>query len=342
MKNKLLKSLVALLVLLLTVTGCSNGGSNGGDDDSTSGGEATAVTIPSSDVNRGEVNQQTYPIADGLTLTYWYPMASSIGTLSDFNESEFFQWMEEKTGIHIDFIVPAYGEEATSFNQLFIANDLPDIMYTSPSTQNYRDGMDAAIDDGYIVDLSQYLDIMPNYVSWLNSIETAPKDVFTDTGKMYGFWGFWDNDYLDGTYADQGISIRKDFLDKVGLDIPTTYDEWETVLAAFKDQLGIEAPLFTGKYGIDPYGCFMAGYGVAPYFYQEDGTKIPCIIGDFKNQNDAGCNAYGHLNGDCIVEFVVDQNSWYRSGHANPGTASCHPEWSQDIVKAVNVGSFYD
>ena len=77
-------------------------------------------------------------------------------------------------------------------------------------------------------------------------------------------------------------------------------------------------------------------------FYQEDGSVIPCIIGDFKNQNDAGCNAYGHLNGDCIVEFVVDQNSWYRSGHANPGTSSCHPEWSQDIVKAVNVGSFYD
>ena len=77
-------------------------------------------------------------------------------------------------------------------------------------------------------------------------------------------------------------------------------------------------------------------------FYQEDGSVIPCIIGDFKNQNDAGCNAYGHLNGDCIIEFVVDQNSWYHSGHANPGTASCHPEWSQDIVKAVNVGSFYD
>ena len=77
-------------------------------------------------------------------------------------------------------------------------------------------------------------------------------------------------------------------------------------------------------------------------FYQEDGSVIPCIIGDFKNQNDAGCNAYGHLNGDCIIEFVVDQNSWYRDGHANPGTSSCHPEWSQDIVKAVNVGSFYD
>ena len=77
-------------------------------------------------------------------------------------------------------------------------------------------------------------------------------------------------------------------------------------------------------------------------FYQEDGTVIPCIIGDFKNQNDPGCNAYGHLDGDCIIEFVVDQKSWYQSAHANPGTDACHPEWNQNITKAENVGSFYE
>ncbi len=77
-------------------------------------------------------------------------------------------------------------------------------------------------------------------------------------------------------------------------------------------------------------------------FYQEDGTVIPCIIGDFKNQNDPGCNAYGHMDGDCIIEFVVDQKSWYQSGHANPGTDACHPEWNQNIIKAENVGSYYE
>ena len=283
------------MVLLMMVAGCSS--NTPSDEGTTPAGDETAkVEVPTSDVYRGETNGQTYPIADGITLTYWYPMAGSIGTLSDYNDSEFFQWMEKKTGIHIDFIVPAYGEEATAFNQLFIANDLPDIMYTIPSSQNYRDGMDAAIEDGYIVDLSQYLDIMPNYVSWINSIETAPKDVFTDSGKMYGFWGFWDNDYLEGTYADQGISIRKDFLDKVGLDVPTTYDEWEVVLAAFKDQLGIEAPLFTGKYGIDPYGCFMAGYGVAPYFYQENGVV-----------------KYGPMQ-DAYKEYLEMLHKWYENG----------------------------
>jgi len=77
-------------------------------------------------------------------------------------------------------------------------------------------------------------------------------------------------------------------------------------------------------------------------FYQEDGTKIPCIIGDFKNEHDGGCNKWGHMNGQCIIEFVVDKNSWYPTNHANPGTASCHPEWHQYLVKAERVGSFYE
>jgi hypothetical protein len=78
---------------------------------------------------------------------------------------------------------------------------------------------------------------------------------------------------------------------------------------------------------------------------QEDGTILKCIIGDIKNQNDAGCNEWGHNNGQCVVEFVVDKNTWYSGGkgsHANPGTASCHPEWNQNIVQVINRGSYFD
>lgn len=64
------------------------------------------------------------------------------------------------------------------------------------------------------------------------------------------------------------------------------------------------------------------------------------LLGDIKNQNDAGCNQYGHANGRCVVEFVVNQSMWYPS-HANPGTASCHPEWNSRVVKAVNLGYNY-
>ena len=77
--------------------------------------------------------------------------------------------------------------------------------------------------------------------------------------------------------------------------------------------------------------------------YQEDGTIIKCVIGDIKSQGDAGCNKWGHNNGTCVVEFVVDKSKWYGSSmHANPGTASCHPEWNQNIDKIVNKGNFFE
>lgn len=76
-------------------------------------------------------------------------------------------------------------------------------------------------------------------------------------------------------------------------------------------------------------------------FYQSDGTIIPCIIGDIKNQTDPGCNQWGHMNGVCVIEFCVSYEMWYHPFHANPGTESCHPEWNQTIVKAVNRGSYW-
>lgn len=75
-------------------------------------------------------------------------------------------------------------------------------------------------------------------------------------------------------------------------------------------------------------------------FYREDGQILRTVIGDIKNSSDFGCNIYGHNNGRCVVEFIVDENTWYTGGrgtHANPGTPGCHPEWSSRICKAVKL-----
>ena len=77
-------------------------------------------------------------------------------------------------------------------------------------------------------------------------------------------------------------------------------------------------------------------------FYQENGTIIHGIIGDEKNQNDRGCTKWGHDGGQCIVEFVVNKNTWYHTGHSNPGTKGNHPEWHSNITKVVNGGNYFD
>lgn len=321
MKNIFKKALTVALPTAMLLSGCGSSGGTSASSTTTS----KKVEIPKSDVVKGETDQETYPISDEkITLTMWYPMAGSMGNLSDYNEGEFWQWLEEKTNIHIEFIVPAAGTEAESFNLLFTSDNLPDIIYDQVNSQMYRDGMDACIEDGYIVDMAQHLDEAPNYVSWLNSIEGTDKNVFTDSGKMYGMWGFWDN--MENGYADQGISIRKDFLDKVGMDVPTTYDEWEKVLTAFKDQLGIEAPLYTSKYGID-YGDFMAGYGVAPYFYQVDG-KIK----------------YGPME-DGYKDYLTMMHDWYQKGLLDPDFSTRQSSGvtaDNDMILNDKVGALID
>ena len=303
MKHRKLLSLVLALIMAFSVT-------------------AAALA---DEIAFGAVDQQTYPLTpEKVTLTMWYPNGGSMGSLADFNDGEFWQWLEEKTNVHIEFIVPASGSETESFNLLFAGDELPDIVVAQPANQCYRDGMDAAIEDGYFLDIAQHLDWCPNYVSWMNNLEFGKKDCYTDTGKMYGMWGFWLN--MQEGFADQGISIRKDFLDKVGKDVPTTYAEWEDVLTAFKEQLGIAAPYYTSKYGID-YGEFMAGYGIAPYWYMEDG-KIK----------------YGPMQ-DAYKEYLTMMHDWYEKGLLDPDFSTRQSSGvaaDNDMILNDKIGALID
>lgn len=136
-----------------------------------------------------------------------------------------------------------------------------------------------------------------------------------------------------------------------GLGAVHTYMGWQTITSptSLQYQLREEAGENYDSEGFARIGdryviaCTTTYGGVGDYvdFYQEDGSVIKGIIGDIKNQNDPGCNKWGHENGHCIVEFVVDRDTWYGTGHPNPGTSSCHPEWGQNITKVVNRGNYW-
>lgn len=81
----------------------------------------------------------------------------------------------------------------------------------------------------------------------------------------------------------------------------------------------------------------------------ENGKVINTIIGDIKNYSDAGINEWGHNQGDCVIEFIVNTELWYNGGAKNPTgvgdpSAIYHTdEWyRQSVTKAVNCGSVFD
>ena len=153
---------------------------------------------------------------------------------------------------------------------------------------------------------------------------------------------------------DSGYKVQKTVDVPAGLGKVHTYMGWQCITAKssnqyiFREDVGMNFDsegfgIYKDRYVI---ACTTTYGNVGDFvdFIQEDGTVIKGVIGDIKNQNDAGCNKWGHTNGRCIVEFVVDKSSWYNSrglgDHVNPGTSNFYPQWNQNIVNVVNYGSY--
>jgi len=70
-----------------------------------------------------------------------------------------------------------------------------------------------------------------------------------------------------------------------------------------------------------------------------NGESINAVIGDIKNQNDAGCNQYGHMNGQCVIEFVVDKTGGFL-GYNGEKTATNQLTWLKGnrVIRVTNTG----
>lgn len=166
--------------------------------------------------------------------------------------------------------------------------------------------------------------------------------------------------FLAGTDSKEKVSNLVSYVETIegkeftipnGLGKVHTYMGWQLITAESSPQYKLRAAAGMtfdeegfGRIGDRYVVAVTETFGKVGDFidvYKEDGTIIKCIIGDIKNQSDPGCNEYGHNNGQNIIEFVVDTNTWY-GGHENPGTDRCHPEWDSSITKIINKGNYFD
>ena len=238
-RAKFLALLLASLLAFSAFTGCGGNDSSASTEGSSStssaseGGESSGE-ISGTEAEPGEV---ALPISDEkITITWFAGMDSSLPTLVDnMNQTPFFQQLEEKTNIHIEFQHPATGNETTAYNLLFASGDLPDmISHTNPG---YPGGLDACIDDGYILDLTDLVpEYCPNYMAALEDFsskydENVMRSAYTGGGRIGAVGQLMQEP--QGPWA--GLYVRGDWLEACGLDTPETFDDWEEMLTAFKD-----------------------------------------------------------------------------------------------------------
>lgn len=141
--------------------------------------------------------------------------------------------LEEMFNVRFHFTdVPQQAANET-LNIMVATNDLPDLVYSWSHMD--KSFLDPALlyADGQIYALDQFSDYIGDYLAVLDEFPAIRKGVTSDDGELLYFAE--PNIYLESAFSG-GPMIRKDWLDKLGLDIPDTYQEWLDVFEAFKTQ----------------------------------------------------------------------------------------------------------
>jgi putative aldouronate transport system substrate-binding protein len=262
-------------------------------------------------LSAGEI---TYPIETDVTLTYWGEIASGVSAnFPNLGDAPYGKAWVEKTGIKVNFLHPPTGGANEQFNLLIASGDMPDIM-DRDWFNRYPGGPQKAISDGIILRLNDLIDkYAPNLKAVLATNPEWDRMVKTDEGDYYAFPFIRGDEKL---CVWHGPILRKDWLDELGLSIPETYDEWHTVLTAFKNKKGASTPL--SFIPVPENYDFLFGFGVDWTFYVADNGGV----------------GYGPVEND-YRDYLAMMTQWYKEGLLDPDFATLT---SQQVNAKITSG----
>lgn len=264
----------------------------------------SALEAPGVDTYTGAISAAdssiSYPIADaGITLTFWSPFNSTMPGIYDYiTDIPAVAAISEATGVNIDWTTVSGAEMFSAFNLMAAAGDYCDLV--TAAVECYSGGAVGALDDGIIVDLTDYIE--ENCPEYLTAYETrgAEKDIVTDDGRyacLYGAFGDLSN--------TQGYVIRQDWLDELDLETPVTYEDYFDVLSAFKDAYGCTDAFMMDETSQDEYHT-SGGFGVPGYktgmfgagsdLFQKDGV----VMSSFDQEG--------------YHKYLQEMHRWYEAG----------------------------
>ena len=144
----------------------------------------------------------------------------------DFSSMWYYNQLEEKTGVHVDFEEVKENNWETRLSLMFASNTLHDLILRGRlDTEEY------GVAQKQLVPLNDYLEEhMPHYFSRLHMDDAANAIPSSDGNSYYIGFLLSQNINTDGHFF-----INRNWLDKLGLKAPTTIAELTDVLRAFRD-----------------------------------------------------------------------------------------------------------
>lgn len=196
-----------------------------------------------------------YPITqEKITLSIFTPKSQYV---EDYSTNEFTKWLEEKTNIAIEWQT-ASGDLAQSKNVMLASGNYPDVMMNCSIN---RSEQLVYGEQGIFIDLTDLInEHTVNIKAMLEERPEVRSLLETPQGKIFGLPKI--NDVYHSTYSSK-MWVYQPWLDKLGLETPTTTEEFYQMLKAFKerdpngnglaDEIPMAATSKLGYAGIDEF-----------------------------------------------------------------------------------------
>lgn len=208
--------------------------------------------------------------------------------------------LEEKTGYKVQYDMLPQDNPAEKLNLLMASGEPYDIVTSYIDMALYSD----YAQKGALVDLGPLIDQYGPNIK--NAISQQTMDALKVDGKLYGIPNAL-------TYpVGMGILIRTDWLDKAGVQMPTTTDEFKAVLQAFKDKdpggHGDQDVPFTLHGGQPMIDNLVGAFGMPNPWNDVDGQLVPRLLDpSYADYIDYTSDLY--KNGLIDKEFVVNKDA---------------------------------
>lgn len=295
---------IGLAATIVTLTGCSD-----------------SKTTTSTSTPTGSTNASATAKPEKLTLN-WSVISGNLANVNlpaadkDFVKKA----IEEKFNVDLKIDYMMNGKEYyDKLNATMAGGNVPD-MFISGGAESQK-----YISDGITGNLAPFLTkaAVPNYFKWVSEDEVNAYQI--KQGEF--FRGM--NIFPRNTYA--AWHIRQDWLDKLGLKAPKTYDELTKVMVAFTKN----DPDGNGKN--DTFGFSAAGNGAnLPFDFPQ--WLNNGLVADFMIAN----NTYIDNRTDLKVEKVIDQVvDWINQGVVDPDWFLNKPGAQLDKASQGKVGMFF-
>ena len=259
--------LIALIASMLAACSTSNNGAKATDTPQAS---PTTSTVPSNnDAGNENANQAADDLSEKLDLHIMMP---AWGGLSWKDDNPSLKQIQEKLNINLKIDWITANQYSDKFSTLVASNNLPDAyVILQPDFLKYQS-------KEIFLDVKPLLDQYPDLSKY--STEEYLK-IGNPSGKYYGLT--W---YVEPTRAS--LTVRKDWLEKLHLEVPKTIDEYYEVAKAFtlqdpdgnnkNDTIGLSFSIDPATVNFQHFMFYTGAFGIANQWKEQNGELIPMQV----------------------------------------------------------------